>query len=303
MLKLMGSLYAGEMLPSLLAAQLAPCLGTIQTQPLCIGATSPSEGLSFSGTALPIVPPLALRATLANEPGPLTDLQPLRDQTLAQIYELYKNNATSAQRAYIDSLVLSQQQVRNINQNLMDNLTAIKDNSPNSQILAATILIQMHVSPVISVHVPFGGDNHRDLGLATETNQTVSGVATIASLMQQLANVGLADAVTFMSLNVFGRTLGPGNSDGRQHNPNHQVSISIGKPFKGGVIGGIAPVQNDYGALPIDSNTGAGTTGGNISPGDTLGAFGMTMLSAVGVAPDVIASLVSSGQIIKGALV
>jgi hypothetical protein len=161
----------------------------------------------------------------------------------------------------------------------------------------------MNVSPVISVHVPIGGDNHRDLGLTTEANQTVSGVSTIVSLMQQLANVGLADAVTFMSLNVFGRTLGPGNSDGRQHNPNHQVSISIGKPFKGGVIGGIAPMQNDYGALPIDSNTGAGTAGGNISPVDTLGAFGLTMLSAVGVAPDVIASQVSSGQIIKGALV
>jgi hypothetical protein len=188
-------------------------------------------------------------------------------------------------------------------QNLMNALTSIKDNSPSSQILAATILIQMNVSPVISIHVPFGGDNHRDLGLATEAAQTVSGVATIASLMQQLASLGLADAVTFMSLNVFGRTLGPGNSDGRQHNPNHQVSISIGKSFKGGVIGGIAPLQNDYGALPIDSNTGAGGAGGNISPANTLGAFGMTMLSAVGAAPDVIASQMSSGQVINGALV
>ena len=46
-----------------------------------------------------------------------------------------------------------------------------------------------------------------------------------------------------MSLNVFGRTLGPGNTDGRQHNQNHQVSITIGKPFAGGVIGGVGPVS------------------------------------------------------------
>jgi hypothetical protein len=37
--------------------------------------------LSFSGTALPIIPPLALKGTLTNPAGPLTDLQPLRDQS------------------------------------------------------------------------------------------------------------------------------------------------------------------------------------------------------------------------------
>ena len=66
--------------------------------------------------------------------------------------------------------------------------------------------------------------------------------------MNQLAAAGLADSVTFMSLNVFGRTLGPGNADGRQHNENHQVSIAIGKPFRGGVIGGVIPVGKDFGA-------------------------------------------------------
>ena len=75
--------------------------------------------------------------------------------------------------------------------------------------------------------------------------------------MQQLATAGLSDQVTLMSLNVFGRTIGPGNTDGRQHNPNHQVSLTIGKPFKGGIIGGVAPVDGDYGALAIDSKTGA----------------------------------------------
>jgi len=131
---------------------------------------------------------------------------------------------------------------------------------------------------------------------------TVAGVATIASLMSQLATAGLADQVTFMSLNVFGRTLGPTNTDGRQHNPNHQVSVTIGKPFRGGVIGGVGPVGTDYGAMPIDSKTGLVSTTGDVSPASSLGSFGQTMLAAVGVDAATIASLISVGTPITAAL-
>jgi len=302
-LKLMGGTYGGEMLPSLLAKAMAPCLRTIQTQPLTLGATSPAEGLSYNGAALPIIPALALKATLTNPAGPLSDLQGLRDKTLGQLYDLYKNGATPAQRTYIDSLVSSQTQVRNINQSLLDALTSIKDNSADSQMLAAVTLIQMKVTPVISVHIPFGGDNHRDIGLAAETAQTVSGVATIASLMAQLTKAGLADQVTFATLNVFGRTLGPSNTDGRQHNENHQVSIAIGKPFAGGVIGAVGPVAKDYGALPLDSQTGKGTAGGDVSALETLPSFGRTLLSAVGVDKTTLDAEIIGGKVIGAALV
>jgi hypothetical protein len=302
-LKLMGTTYGGEMLPSLLAKAMAPCLGTIQTQPLTLGATSPAEGLSYNGAALPIIPALALKATLTNPAGPLSNLQALRDKTLGQLYDLYKTGATPAQRAYIDSLVSSQTQVRNINQSLLDALTSIKDNSADSQMLAAVTLVQMKVTPVISVHIPFGGDNHRDIGLAAETAQTVSGVATIASLMTQLAAAGLQDQVTFATLNVFGRTLGPSNTDGRQHNENHQVSLTIGKPFAGGVIGAVGPVDKDYGALPIDSKTGKGAAGGDISAVATLPSFGRTLLSAVGVDKATLDAEILGGTIIGAALV
>ncbi|HVV51612.1 MAG TPA: DUF1501 domain-containing protein [Polyangia bacterium] len=301
-LKLMGVTAADEMLPSLLARALAPCLGTIQTQPICMGASTPSEGISYDGAPLPIVPALALKATLTSAPGALTNLQALRDQTMNQLYDLYKNGASPAQQAFVDGLVTSQQQVRSINQSLLDALGSITDNTAASQILAAITLIQMKVAPVISVHIPFGGDNHRDVGLATETAQTVSGVATIASLMQQLASAGLSDQVTLMSLNVFGRTIGPGNTDGRQHNPNHQVSITIGKPFKGGIIGGVAPVGSDYGAVAIDSQTGAASSSGDVPPIDSLGAYGRTMLAAVGVSAATVGTDVGTGTVVSGAL-
>src|SRR5436190_5674051 len=241
-LRLMGATSAGEMLPSLLAKQLAPCLGTIQAQPISLGALNPSEALSYAGATQPIIPALALKATLTSAPGPLTDLQALRDQTLDQLYDLYRQDATPSQRAYVDSLVTSQRQVRDINQSLLDSLSSIMDNTATSQILAAVTLVQMKVTPVIAVHIPFGGDNHRDVGLANETAETISGVAAIADLMQRLGSAGLSDQVAFVSLNVFGRTLGPGNENGRQHNENHHVGLAIGKPFRGGVVGGVAPL-------------------------------------------------------------
>lgn len=301
-LKLMETITGSEMLPSLLAKTLAPCLGTIQSQPITLGAASPSEGLTYGGQALPIIPALALKATLTNPAGPLTDLQTLRDSTLSQMYDLYKNTATPAQRAYIDSLVTSQSQVRNIRQDLLDQLTSIEDNTPASQIIAAVALIQMKVTPVVAIHIPFGGDNHRDPALATEGTETIAGVASIAQLMAALSTAGLSDQVTLVSLNVFGRTLGPGNTDGRQHNPNHQVSIAIGKPFRGGVIGGLQPIGNDYGCLPIDSKSGAGTPSGDIATGNTLASFGKTLLASVGTDPSVISSQISLGTVIAPAL-
>jgi hypothetical protein len=120
--------------------------------------------------------------------------------------------------------------------------------------------------------------------------------------MSQLASAGLQDQVTFLSLNVFGRTIGPGNDNGRQHNPNHQVSLAIGKPFRGGIIGGVAPVQGDYGALAIDSKTGAGSSGGDISAVDSLASFGKTVLAAVGVDSATIGANITSGQVIAPAL-
>ena len=132
--------------------------------------------------------------------------------------------------------------------------------------------------------------------------QTVSGVASIGSLLAQLAAAGLADQVTFLSLNVFGRTLGPSNTDGRQHNQNHQVSIAIGKPFRAGVIGGVGPVDGDYGALAIDSATGAGGAGGDVAPLETLASFGKTALAAVGGDAAALGSKILNGKVIAAAL-
>ena len=105
-----------------------------------------------------------------------------------------------------------------------------------------------------------------------------------------------------MSLNVFGRTLMPnGNGTAQRRDTTRTIRCrsTIGKPFKGGVIGGCAPVAGDYGATGINAASGASSTSSSdILPVETLGAFAQTMLSAVGGDPTVI----TAGQVVTAAL-
>jgi hypothetical protein len=308
-LSLNSAMIQPDMFPSWLARQLAPCLGTVQAQPLSIGAASPSEALSYLGAALPVVPPRALQATLSQS-GALSakNLLALRDDTLRKLDAVYLKSASQAQSDFVQSLALSEQQVRAIPQALLSSLAAITDNSADSQAAAAVILIQMKIAPVIAIHVPFGGDNHHDTGLKTEAAQTISGLGTLGNLMKLLSSTqmpgttqSLSDLVSIVSLNVFGRTLDSTNTDGRQHNLNHQVSFAIGKPFNGGVYGSVAALPKsaggDFGATPMNSTTGAGGAGGDIQPVDTLAAFAMTVAAGVGVPKDVVAGAISSKSI------
>ncbi len=309
-LGLMGATQYGEMFPSVLAKQLAPCLGTLQTQPISVGAASPSEALTFQGQALPTIPPSALSATLLNATSGVNKLQKLRDQTLNDMYGWYKDSSQTspAQKAYIDSLILSQQQVRGISQGSLGMLQGISNTSAG-QITAAIALILMKVTPVIAVHFPFGGDNHADPAFNSEATQTQTGMQAIVSLMTQLksSNINLYDNVTFLNLNVFGRTMGPANTQGRQHNQNHQLSMMIGKAFKGGVVGGVGPIASnlggDFGALGIDSSSGAAVqNGGDIQPIDSLASWGKTVLTAVGASSDQVNASIAGGKVIQAAL-
>ena len=218
-LKLMGAIKRQEMFASFFCKRLAPCLGTVQQEPVAIGG----ETLSYEGRTLPVLTPVALRDILTNAPGPLTNVQKIRDADLGRINAVLKQDATPAARRVIDSMVISQMQARSIAQDLLDSLAAVNNNGPSGQVVAAIALIRMNVSPVVSIHIGFGGDNHNDTDLAGETAQTIAGVATMASLQQQLEDAGLADKVTFAAMNVFGRTLTniQRTVDRRQHGRDH----------------------------------------------------------------------------------
>jgi hypothetical protein len=298
-LKLMGAVKRQEMLISLLAKNLAPCLSTVQAEPASISG----EVITFGGRILPALTPVGLRDVFVSPKGPLTNLQALRDADLDRVHEVLKQSGNSVQRSYLERMANSKNELRNISDSLLANLSNIRANDLDGQLTAAVSLIQMNVSPASVIFIPFGGDNHSDANLARETAQHVSGCGAIATLMQRLATAKLQDRVTFVLMNVFGRSLNRPQRMGRDHLGNHHCSVIIGKRIRGSVVGGVVKAGNDYAATPIDSKTGLpATAGADIRFEETLGAVGKTIAAAVGLSSEVLNDQITTGKIVQAAL-
>lgn len=302
--RLMGATVRSEMYASIFAKYLATCFGTIQSQPVCVGAANAAELLTYQGRMLPPLTPSGLRATLLNPKGPLTDLQKLRDDDLNRLNALFKERGTNVQRAYLDRMAKTQNEARAVAQELLDNLNTITGDDINNQITAAAVLIKMNVSPVVTLHIDFGGDNHADTDLQNEAGKTISGCASISGLVQKLTEFDLQDKVTFAAMNVFGRTLSTKGTTGRDHLGNHHCTVMLGKNVKGSVIGGVVPNSggDDFKATPIDSTTGLGGEGGDITFNDTLGAAAKTLGAALGVPAAVLDDQITQGKVVQAAL-
>jgi len=299
-LKLMGAVKRQEMLISLLARNLAPCLSTVQVEPASISG----EVITFGGRILPALTPVGLRDVFISPKGPLTNLQALRDADLDRLSEALKQSGNSVQRSYLDRMATSKNELRNISDSLLGNLANIRANDLDGQLTAAVALIQMGVSPASVIFIPFGGDNHSDPNLARESAQHVSGCAAIATLQQRLAAVNLQDRVTFVLMNVFGRSLNRPLRMGRDHLGSHHCTVIIGKRVRGSVVGGVMKAGSDFAATPIDSRSGLSAmgTGADIRFEDTLGAVGKTIGAAVGVSSEVLDDQITAGKVVQAAL-
>jgi hypothetical protein len=314
-LGLLGQVANGEMLCSFLSRELSTVLGTVRPQPLSLGGNGAIEAIFYQGQPQAFLTPTTLASVLAAPSNGLgtTNLLAIRDQTLDSLTAYARGMGNTAQKNFIDQYATSVTQLRTLQQGLLGSLSAIKDNSQDSQIQAALILFQMKVTPVVTVHLNFGGDNHGDTGLATEIAAHQTGVASIAKMMQGITSAGLQGKVTFVMSNVFGRTMVSGyNDNGRQHNDRHHVTVIIGPGVQGSVIGGPTLAQGaapgggagstEYAALPIDSTTGLGSATGDIAYGDTMASMGKTVATAVGLPSSTISQNVLSGTVVKPAL-
>jgi hypothetical protein len=293
-----------EMLPSLIASELAEALDTIQSEPIPLG----SELISYEGRALDNIDPTGLKSLFDQPDDLLTSLTSLRDQQIDAIYGDLRVNGSKIQRSFLDRYALGRDQVRKLGEDLAQLLARLPvdpgdRDSPLDQVIAAVALIKLKVAPVVTIHLPFGGDNHNDSDLAVEAADTQSSIATLSSLWSELVNQGLQDSVTFASLNVFGRTLKRNAGGGRNHNQNHHVMTLFGPHVKGGVIGGVGPVDSDYGALAIDSSTGRGGDGGDIDPLTSLESAGKTLAAALQLPSERIEQRISGGKVVSAALV
>ncbi|HUJ28012.1 MAG TPA: hypothetical protein VLW85_18450 [Myxococcales bacterium] len=303
-MSLQGFVSHHEMLVSMFASSLAGALDTVQAEPVALGPRSASEGITVGGRPQPILSPSALASLLASPTGVLGQLQQIRDADLDRLNDWYKENGNAGQQSFLDRYARSQQQARGIGEGLLTQLAAIKDNEPDSQVQAAIILFQMNVSPVVSIHIPFGGDNHSDKALAGETKETVAGVQTIGNMWTALKAAELQDKVTFATMNVFGRTLvAKDNANGRGHHGDHHVTVMIGNAFDGGVgiVGGVEMGKDDFQAQSIAQATGQGVAGnaGDIPFSETLSAMGKTLGAAVGVDCEVLDNTIRGGAAVK----
>jgi hypothetical protein len=301
-LRLMGQTARSEMLPSIYAKELASCFGTVQVDPVSAGA---GDVLSIDGRSLPNVAPTGLRDLLNRPNTPLQRLQAVRDKSLDEIHAILKERGTKAQLRYLDSLAQSRQQARALGGDLLDMLAAIKSDRADGQIVAAVALIKMKVTPVVTIRLNFGGDNHTDPDLLrSEVPQHETGIAQMGQLMEMLRTAGLQDQVTFAAYNVFGRTLKKNGTAGRDHWGSHHATVLIGKPIRAGVVGGLEPKSMDYYATPIDAATGEKRPGGgDIKFEETLAAMGKTLGAALGVPRAVLDAQIQGGKVVTGALV
>lgn len=278
-MRLLGRTTGGEMWMSIYAKHLFPCLGTVQAEPVSVGTNGNAlEAVAFQGRTLSNVTPMQLRQLLTgSKTDPVVSLRTLRDTTLDQLNALFKADGTPEQRSFLDDMAASQRQVRELAASLSTTLNAITSNGVAGQALAAAALFAAKVTPVATLHIPFGADNHTDPGLYdewfdhTDHDGSQRGVPGIQAVMDAMASLGLADKVTFATMNVFGRDLS-GTAKvtalgGRDHFGNHSVMVMIGKNVKPGITGGTALITGSvYGASGIDSASGASKAGGGDIP-------------------------------------
>jgi hypothetical protein len=305
--RMMEETEKNDMLISLLARELAPGLGTVQTDPVSLGANG-GELLSSAGRVLANVGPISVRKALGGVDGPLKDLTALRDQSIDSVYALYKQHGTPSQRDLLDAWVRSRNEVRTIGTALVSKLDAIDGNDQANQIRAASVLAAMNITPVITLKLDFGGDNHTDSGFAREASRHVSAIGQLQSLVEELDSLRsqglLKHEVIVGTLNVFGRTLKSKGTKGRDHNKSHHVTVLMGDGIKGGIVGGIEHNKSgsDYQAQAIDSVTGAGSSSGDIPFEETLGAMGKTLGRAMGISAARMEQILPVGKVVQSVL-
>jgi hypothetical protein len=304
-MSLMGNTQRNEMAVSIYAKELGKALGTTQTEPITLGANG-VELVRFDGRTLSNVAPSSLYRILGRPDGPLGGLQELRDKDLDRIHAVLGKHGTKAQRSTLDRYATTRRQARSVSDALIGQLSKIENNEMEDQAIAAPVIAAMGLSPVITVHLKFGMDNHRDPGFGQETSQHISGMSALGSMIEVLESFKsqgvLKHEVMVGVTGVFGRTLS--KPTGRDHNSRHNVTLLIGDGIRPGVIGGCENVGKGHSAMGIDKNTGQGVPGGAGIPVEaSLQTMAKTMGAALGVSAAHLEANIEGGEIIERALV
>jgi hypothetical protein len=286
-----------EMLTSALASLGEGPLSTLQREPLPLC----KEFITFEGQPLQNMKPSELKALFAPQEDNLADLRSTRDLALDELYGQLKVEGTRVQRKFLDRYLQSRDQSRTLGEELGTLLERLSDDpdlidGPQDQVIAAVALTKLRIAPVITIKIPFGGDNHQDADLSIEAAETTSGVNHIQNLWTELGDFNLRDSTTFGLLNVFGRQFQRNGQGGRNHNRYHGVMVAFGSGIRGGVYGG---VNAEGQAMNIDPNSGLALESGGISADSALESAGASLARAMGYSEEVVSQRVQGGQVVR----
>ena len=289
------------------AEQIGPAFGTLVNEPFSVGGSS----ISAFGGIIQTLDPLDIKELFEESSGNITQMVGLRDRFLDRAYKTVQDSGTPAQMRFLEQYAASRSQASAIGDQLGGLITDISSNNATDQMRVAVALMRLNITPVVTVGLPFGGDNHSDPGLSREVSETESAIPALTEMWEKLSEApdGLIDKVTFASLNPFGRGL-RGGGNGRNHNENHHTMLVSGSGVRGGVVGGIEPIYNnsgnvsDFKATSIDSSSGASVPddGGDIAFENTFASAAKTLARALGISETVASERIAGGTTISGAL-
>lgn len=287
-----------EMLPSAIGAEIAAALGTVQREPVALA----TERITFESRFVEELSPIEMKSLFAGGVSRLDAFAKLRDATVDAVYGKLRASGTKAQRDYLERVVKSRAQAARLGEQLAVDLADVPVSATRAaelipgfdagdyetdaidQVLTAVALLRYGITPVVTVHLPFGGDNHADVGFEQESVETAGGVRMLDLVWTKLTQAGLAEKTTFAMLNTFGRSFL--SRDGRAHNGDHHAMVLFGPNVKGGVAGGTTRTEKDVGAAAFDAATGRPSQGGDVTEDQTFAAAARTLMHAVGVPDD-----------------
>ncbi|MEN0065859.1 MAG: DUF1501 domain-containing protein [Myxococcota bacterium] len=290
-----------EYLPSVVASEMHQALRTIQAAPIRMAGDN--EELGFEGRPVQRIRPSTLAEVFSvPDNDNAIALAEIRQRALDDINALAKERGTPSQRLLIDRFATSREQVKSLDETLLGRLALIDGDDARNQLQAAITLFLMNLTPVATVQLRFGGDNHNDNNLDDEREQHVETFELLRDFFLDLEQTPLRDKVTVANLDVFGRTLERNNNGGRDHNLNHHVMMISGAGVRGGLHGKVGPSGNDFGATAIDSQTGEGYDGADIPEEETLEAAAKTLATAVGIDAETVERRIDGGKVIVPAI-
>ncbi|MEZ4819558.1 MAG: hypothetical protein R3A45_06580 [Bdellovibrionota bacterium] len=233
-------------------------------------------------------------------------IKDIRDALGLGLSKRQRKRLQSAKDLLGQSCYFSQPSCTIFTANLGNYLSSVSANQTEDKIIAAVALMKIGATPCTRLGFKFGDDNHKDLDLVTESQQTINSIADMNFLWNELKSVNMEDQVVFALINVFGRTLedkrpGNGNDKGRDHNLDHNVGLVFGPGVKPGVSGGLDAAAQNRKAAAFNSGNG-GLSNPDISYGESHASLAKTIFALCGVNEERIKTRVTAGKIIDNML-